>query len=76
MSFSEALSKPSFSQFINPRAVMGGGGVYTGIRRMPTCQLFKVAYAHLQKVGARAYVHPDFCDRKAVYPLIFLAIHH
>jgi hypothetical protein len=41
------------------------------IRRMPTCQFLKVVYVHLQKVGARAYVHLDFCDRKAVYPPIF-----
>jgi hypothetical protein len=38
-------------------------GVYAGICRMPTCQLFKVALTHLQKVGARAYVHLDFCDK-------------
>jgi hypothetical protein len=63
----------SYLQYIvfrGTRAVLGG------IRRMPTCQFFKVAYAHLQKVGAKAYVHLDFWHKKAVYPPIFSAIHH
>lgn len=55
------------------RAVLGDTQVYA-VYAYPG--IVKVAYTHLQQMGARAYAHLYYCGMKVIYTSIFLAIHH
>ena len=52
-----------------------GGGVYVGIRRIPTSGFSWTAYTHLSDHNKQGTFRP-FATPLCVYPLPFLAIHH